>query len=102
MHDEHRCGPEHYPEFFDQIDAVFKKFPEAARKYSLKCTWHEQSVLKVDYAKVIGVSRIEGKKIITEFKKRADVDTKKLASPGGCCQYGQDANGKRICLAINT
>jgi hypothetical protein len=96
MVDGHQCGPEFDPEFFDDVVALFRKHANLANKYGIKCNWHETNLLKVDLTKVVGISRIEGGRVVKEFVDPASVDPAILAS--GCCEYAIDpVTGKRTC-----
>ncbi|MFI9788784.1 hypothetical protein ACIHEI_35540 [Kitasatospora sp. NPDC051984] len=65
-----RCGPERDPEFFRELDAVFAKHPGTSRRYSVRCLAVEAEVLKVDFTKQVGLSRIEGDRIVAELRSR--------------------------------
>jgi hypothetical protein len=78
MAEEHKCGPETDPDFFNELKAVFDKYPDTAQKYSIRCIAFEKDRMGVDFEKQIGISRIEGHQIITEFQ---DID-------GGATQAG--------------
>src|SRR5215218_2452521 len=66
------------PDFFNELKAVFDKYPDTAQKYSIRCIAFEKDRMGVDFEKQIGISRIEGHQIITEFQ---DID-------GGATQAG--------------
>jgi hypothetical protein len=68
MAEEYKCGPETDADFFNELGAVFDKFPDAAQKYSIHCMSYEKDRLGVDFAKQIAISRIEGNQMITEFQ----------------------------------
>ena len=91
---EHACGPNHDTAFFDAIDEVFDRFPEMATKYVIKCVDHETEIMNIDFNDKIGVSQIEGDRVVTEFRDRAD-DAGILSEK--CCQwkYYYDDNGIR-------
>ncbi|GAA1516854.1 hypothetical protein GCM10009730_23380 [Streptomyces albidochromogenes] len=55
--------------FLDDIAEVFRKHPRAAKKYGLASFTLERK-MGIDYARKYGVSRIEGDRIITEFRDR--------------------------------
>ncbi|MFE7842463.1 hypothetical protein ACFU53_42315 [Streptomyces sp. NPDC057474] len=59
-------------EFRNAIKEVFLKYPEAQRKYALSSLALEEQ-MKIDFDKQVGVSRIDGNKIITEFVDRDSV-----------------------------
>ncbi|MFD9452409.1 hypothetical protein ACFWBC_04855 [Streptomyces sp. NPDC059985] len=65
-----KVGPKADPEFFKEIEAVFKKHPDAAKKYSIRFIGGEIAALKLDFDKTVGVSRLEGKQLVTEFVDR--------------------------------
>ncbi|MFF5788897.1 hypothetical protein ACFY8P_28500 [Streptomyces sp. NPDC012693] len=93
MNTKPACGPQRDPEFFDEIDRVFTKYPEAAERYAVTCTRAEHEVLKIDYSKQVGVSRIEDGRIITEFQDR-EIER---ASHSYCCQW-KNGECQRICI----
>ncbi|MGQ4390203.1 hypothetical protein [Streptomyces sp. SAS_270] len=64
------CGPRSDPEFFDALNKLFDQYPEAADKYAVKCMTMELDILKIDFRKQEGVSRIEDGRIITEYVDR--------------------------------
>ncbi|WP_141313367.1 hypothetical protein [Streptomyces spinoverrucosus] len=55
--------------FFADITEVFRKHPEAAKKYALASLAVEHK-LDVDYSRQYGVSWTEGDRVITEFRDR--------------------------------
>ncbi|MFD8479537.1 hypothetical protein [Kitasatospora sp. NPDC059673] len=67
-----KCGPRRDPEFFEDVAAVFAKHPEVSKRYAIECLAAETDVLKVDFRKQVGVSRVEGDRIVTEFRSRDD------------------------------
>ncbi|MBV2154110.1 hypothetical protein [Kitasatospora sp. SUK 42] len=79
------CGPERDPEFFKDLAAVFASHPDAARRYTVKCLRYETEVLKVDFDKQVGVSHVEGDRVVTEFRARDEVQTD-LHGPY-CCEW---------------
>jgi hypothetical protein len=85
---EHDCGPDGGDaEFFNELAPVFEKFPDAARKYVIRCIDHETDIMKIDFEKMIGIARIEGDRVITEFRdKTLPPDGTDLA-PSICCQW---------------
>ncbi|WP_143200136.1 hypothetical protein [Kitasatospora sp. CB01950] len=85
-----RCGPEGDPEFFKDLDAVFAKHPDAARRYSVRCLALETDLLKVDFAKQVGVSRIEAGRIVTEFRNRDEFGNDGEDEPL-CCEFAGEA-----------
>jgi hypothetical protein len=66
------CMPTEDVEFHQAIKEVFLRYPEAQGKYALSSLALENRI-PVDFEKKIGVSRVEGDKIITEFKDRKSV-----------------------------
>lgn len=75
------CGPQSDPEFFDALNKLFAQYPEAADKYAVKCMTMELDVLKVDFRKQVGVSRIEDGRIVTEYVDRS------VTRGGDCCGW---------------
>lgn len=76
------CGPQSDPEFFDALNKLFAQYPEAADKYAIKCMTVELDVLKIDFRKQLGVSRIDDGRVITEY-----VDRDPGRSGGDCCAW---------------
>ncbi|MFH8384742.1 hypothetical protein ACH4E7_28015 [Kitasatospora sp. NPDC018058] len=85
-----RCGPERDPEFFKDLAAVFAKHPDTSRRYSVQCLHGETEVLKVDFKKQIGLSRIEGDRIVTEFRNRDEFEDDPEDEPL-CCEWAGEA-----------
>ena len=84
---EHDCGPDGGDaEFFNELAPIFEKFPDAARKYVIRCIDHETDIMKIDFKKSIGAARIDGDRIITEFPDRT-LMVGPDATPSICCQW---------------
>lgn len=85
------CGPDRDPEFFGELDKLFARYPEAASRYAVTCLRMETEILKIDFSKQVGVSRIDDGRIITEFHDR----DKREDSPTGrgrpCCAWKPSA-----------
>ncbi|WP_327732684.1 hypothetical protein OG749_01310 [Streptomyces nojiriensis] len=81
------CGPERDPEFFEEIDKLFARYPEAAERYAVSCLRLETVVLKVDFEKQVGVTRVEDGRIITEFYDREDEENVPKDLFTHCCRY---------------
>ncbi|MFC8349999.1 hypothetical protein [Streptomyces sp. NPDC057280] len=90
------CGPQRDPEFFEEIDKLFAKYPEAASRYAVSCLRLETVVLKIDFERQVGVSRVEDGRIITEFHDRDD-DIVRLYRHTRCCQYVHGYECVRLC-----
>ncbi|MFE3198031.1 hypothetical protein [Embleya sp. NPDC059237] len=90
------CGPQRDPEFFEEIDKLFAKYPEAAGRYAVSCLRLETVVLKIDFERQVGVSRVEDGRIITEFHDRED-DIVRLYRHTSCCQYVHGYECVRLC-----
>jgi hypothetical protein len=71
MAEGRKTGPTADEAFFEELGAVFEKFPRMARKYSVQSMGQDKGTLKIDFEKQIGFSRIEDKKIVTEFMEKA-------------------------------
>ncbi|MEU8990444.1 hypothetical protein AB0C98_29115 [Streptomyces sp. NPDC048558] len=65
-------APDEDVEFRSAITEVFRKYPEAQQKYAL-ASLDLENRMKIDFDKEVGVSRIEGRRIITEFRDRGSV-----------------------------
>lgn len=81
----HACGPVHDSEFFADIQKVMAKYPHLINKYHITCVDHETDVMKVNFDKTVGVRKIEGNKIITEFRPRSEFATEVESRP--CCSW---------------
>ncbi|MCY0958484.1 hypothetical protein [Streptomyces sp. H27-H5] len=68
-----RVGPKEDTEFFEEVEALFKKHAEVSKKYSVRYIGAEVDALKLDFTKTVAVSRLEGKQLITDFVDRATV-----------------------------
>ncbi|MET9868497.1 hypothetical protein ABZ322_36885 [Streptomyces sp. NPDC006129] len=66
------CMPNEDAEFHNAIKEVFLKYPEAQGKYALSSLQLENE-MEIDWENEVGVSRIEDRKIITEFVDRKSV-----------------------------
>lgn len=93
MTTEHCCGPDHDSKFFDAVSELFKRFPQMAGKYAVTCVDHETDLMKIDFQQQIAISRIEGSRIITEFRDRSEPGTESEV----CCQWCTDPNGRQYC-----
>ncbi|GHD29133.1 MULTISPECIES: hypothetical protein [Streptomyces] len=56
-------------EFRNAIMDVFLKYPEAQRRYAL-ASLELENEMDIDFETQVGYSRIDGNKIITEFRDR--------------------------------
>jgi hypothetical protein len=81
MAQEYRCGPETDSDFFNELRAVFDKYPDAAQNYSIQCRILEKDVMHIDLEKQLGISRVEGDQIITTFREFDDDGS------GPCCEW---------------
>jgi hypothetical protein len=86
MAQQYRCGPETDPDFFNELRAVFDKYPDAAQTYSIQCRFLEKDVMQIDPEKQVGISRVEGSRITTEFR---DIDD----NGGPCCEWVYTGTG---------
>ncbi|MBB6417417.1 hypothetical protein [Streptomyces sp. AK010] len=66
------CMPTGDVDFHDAVKEVFRGYPETQGKYALSSLALERR-RRVDVDKEVAVSRIEGRKIITEFEERKSV-----------------------------
>ena len=85
---EHCCGPEHDKAFFQEVFAVFAKYPDEGRKYCIACLDHETDQMGIDFTQQVGIKKIEGNRVITDFVTREELDTIR-AEKGGldCCLW---------------
>jgi len=97
---EHDCGPDGGDaQFFNALAPVFEQFPDAARKYVIRCIDHETDILKVDFSKQVGMARIEGNRVITEFQDKT-LGPDDPGAPLICCQWqhtGSPGGGTWTC-----
>jgi hypothetical protein len=115
MENKQGYGPEVDRELFSEISAVMRRHPEAAKKYQLKSIAQELE-LGVDLEKELGISRVEGRTIITEFVDRTalsaalaetgtpDGGTPDGGTPSGACRQWRrnPYTGRRECLVWET
>ncbi|QGV81841.1 hypothetical protein [Streptomyces ficellus] len=87
------CGPERDPEFFRELDRVFAEFPDAADRYAVTCLAVELDVLKIDFTRQVGVSRVEDGRVVTEFVDRDEPTPRRRA----CCAWKPSAGCIRQC-----
>lgn len=93
MSDEHCCGPKYHGDFFNEVLAVFKKHPEAARNYAIACIDHETEMMGIDFATTVGINKIDGNKITTEFTNKERWKQINEATPTSkCCKWDKDGN----------
>lgn len=91
---EHNCGPTGDTDFFEALGAVFDKFPDAAKNYSISCIDHETDIMKIDFKKQTALARIEGNRVITEYR-----DTENFAASGLiCCKWWRESDSTWTCL----
>lgn len=91
---EHRCGPDEDAEFFEAIAEVWKKSPEAMRKYSISCSDHEKDIMKIDFDKQTALKRMVGNRItLTEF-----VDPGEVKGDTICCHWEPTTTGGWKCM----
>ncbi|MEV6581277.1 hypothetical protein AB0M92_24295 [Streptomyces sp. NPDC051582] len=102
-------GPKADPEFFEEIQELFKKHPEAAKKYSIRYIGGEITALKLDFDQTVGISRLQGNQLVTEFVDRATLiqnesgggfdEEEVLEADRFCCEWV--TNGTRTkCVKI--
>jgi hypothetical protein len=87
MTQPHACGPTVDVQFFAEIEAVFQRYPEMAKKYAIACCDHERDIMRINVRDMVGIKRIENDKIITEFKARSEIE-KDGPEPRTCCLWG--------------
>ncbi|NXY98816.1 hypothetical protein HYE82_31440 [Streptomyces sp. BR123] len=81
--------------FFEAVAAAFRKYPEAQGRYAL-ASLEQEIELGIDFGRQVGVSRVEGRRIITEFEDRGTPE-----SPGPRAAHmrlciERDIHGKRL------
>ena len=95
MNPQETAGPDVDVDFFEALRTVFEKYPDVAQKYSIRRLHHEFGKLKIDFDKQIGVSRVDGNRIVTEF--RGISDTTIASSHHACCQWHR-SGGRWRCV----
>jgi hypothetical protein len=80
------AGPTVDTAFFEALDEVFTKHPEAKLRYAISSTALETNVLRVDFDRQRAVARIEGNQIITEFPDHDDGEGPPHSI--ACCTWG--------------
>ncbi|MFB7864858.1 hypothetical protein [Streptomyces sp. NPDC056069] len=98
MNTKPACGPERDPDFFEEVDKLFARHPEAAKRYAVTCRRLELEILKIDFKKQVGVTRIDDGRIVTEFVDRDTVEATRSAHHA-CCEWPRNDDGKcnKIC-----
>jgi hypothetical protein len=87
------CGPQRDPDFFKEIYQLFAKYPEAASRYAVKCRRLELDILKVDFSRQVGVTRVEDGRIVTEFLDRDQFERSGDHQLWACCEWDpEDSN----------
>lgn len=87
MATEHQCGPAQDKEFFEEIAAVMKRYPDAANKYLISCVDNKMNDLKINHKEEVFRSRIEGRRIITEVVKRSAMSMVPDTPDWPCCEW---------------
>ena len=97
MTEENQCGPQTDSDFFYELRAVFEKYPDAAQTYSIHCRTLESDIMRIDLERQVGVSRIEGNQIITEFRDSDDAPM--VIAVSGCIREPARSGGLASCNA---
>jgi hypothetical protein len=90
----HACGPTQDPEFFADFAALMRKHPHLSGKYHVVCADHETDILGIDFDSTVGVKRIEGARVITEF-----VPANAVAESSVCCEWECPINRPCKCVS---
>jgi hypothetical protein len=89
-----KVGPTYDTSFFDDIQAVFDRYPDAAKKYSIRYIGGVADVMNIDLDRQVAVSSVQDRRIVTEF-----VDRSQDPDDGGgftewCCEW----SSSRTCI----
>src|SRR5215207_2526255 len=95
MTEQQTCGPEVDSQFFNELQAVFDKFPDVAQKYSIRCVVPEnEKILSIlgkdpmqfDFKRRVENYLIKGHQVITEYEDIGD-DEPRAGSFNACCEW---------------
>lgn len=95
MNPRETAGPDVDADFFDALGTVFEKYPDVAQKYSIRRLHHERGNLKIDFDKQYGVSRVDGNRIVTEFRDTSELTV--ASSHRACCEW-RKSGGRWRCI----
>ncbi|MFD0269891.1 hypothetical protein ACFVGY_25515 [Streptomyces sp. NPDC127106] len=59
--------------FFEAVADLFRKYPDAQGRYAL-ASLEQEIELGVDFSRQVGISRVEDRRIITEFVDREEAE----------------------------
>jgi hypothetical protein len=92
MATERTVGPKEEVAFFNAVSAVFEQYPDMAGKYAIASLALETQ-MGIDFDRERGISRVEGRRIITEFVDR-DKPTPRRDDGLTCLAYYDDGTCK--------
>jgi hypothetical protein len=79
------AGPVFDVAFFAKLRAVFDEYPDVGQKYSVHFLHDEIGGVPVDFSKKYAASRVEGDRIVTEFRDNSELTRK--GSIRACCEW---------------
>jgi hypothetical protein len=95
MSEEHKCGPDGEPEFFEALSAVFAQHPNVSKNYSVTCQDHYTNNMGIDLGKMIKILSIENDQVVARFVETETADGNLI-----CCEWISDPTGHRwVCAA---
>ncbi|WP_406368264.1 hypothetical protein [Streptomyces sp. NBC_01546] len=97
-----KIGPTHDTAFFNDIQAVFEKYPDVAKNYSIDYIGGVVDVMGVDLDRQVGMSTVRDGEIVTKYADRSSG-----RNPGpppeeeGCFRWALRA-GEWVCVTYMT
>ncbi|MFD7626427.1 hypothetical protein ACFV7Q_10340 [Streptomyces sp. NPDC059851] len=79
--------------FFEAVADAFRKYPDVGGRYAL-ASLEQETELGIDFSRQVGVSRVEDRRIITEFVDREAPED----APGPRSDHTPRAAHMRLCI----
>lgn len=81
-------GPAHDTAFFNDMEEVFDRHPEAAKNYAIRYFGQDATTLKVDFDNKVAVTNLQTGQLVTRFLDRGEVEKTLEATPTTfCCEW---------------
>lgn len=88
-----KIGPTHDTAFFNDIQAVFEKYPDVAKGYSIGYIGGVVDGMGVDLDRQVGVSTVRGGEIVTKYVARSSRHDDGPPDELGCFRWVWRAGG---------
>ncbi|MET9734493.1 hypothetical protein ABZZ79_28805 [Streptomyces sp. NPDC006458] len=93
-----KIGPAHDTALFNDIQAVFEKYPDVAKNYSIGYIGGVVDVMGVDLDRQVGVSTVRDGEIVTKYVDRSPGPRSGPPEEAGCFRWVWRA-GEWVCVA---